>query len=251
MNTPLVVREAHSHIVLLGDGNPMDEAKHRHGSGRGALYLYTPVDIAFFESKGLQKSNEALQRAEVKFKFYIDTRPGGSIMRARADVQEFIEQDEKNGLTPVVFNNNMSPLNHIPMTAWILCHRIPHTLLFADKSAYAGIDAILAQFQVPNYYRAGWLGNPPEWFHPISMDEKMLRRMMTMRSARLGIISSGEDLVSELFAQHLLTGSIKLQPSLFPGDYLFNQYVDELQHQVQEFINQLYNRLVNKPLNVM
>lgn len=244
MEQNLVIEKSFSHIVLIGDGTPLDFRKYNH---RG-IQLFTPVDIAFFESSdGLPKSNDALKKIGSKFKFYIDTRPNGPIMRPRADVEEFVKQDVKNGLHPVVYNSNMSPLNHIPMTAWILLHRIPHSLVLTEQSADWGLYDLLGEFTAADYVRGvRWTGYD-NWAPDRKMQVETLIRMMTMRSARIGILKNPEDVVSELFAQHFM-GGIKLQPSLYPGDYLFNVHVDALQHQLQEFIERLYNRLVSKEI---
>lgn len=247
MEQNLVIEKSFSHIVLIGDGNRRDPTDYMHRR----LPLYTPVDLAFFESsEGLQKSNDALKRIGSKFKFYIDVRPKGPIMGAHPDVSAFIKQDVNNGLHPVVFNNNMSPLNHMPMTAWILLHRIPHTLILTEQPAYEGLENLLAGYMVDDYVRSRNWSSYGNYAPPLKMKTDTLKRMMTMRSARTGILGSIEDVVGELFAQHFM-GGIKLQPSLYPGDYLFNEHVDALQHQLQEFIERLYNRLVSKEILAM
>lgn len=247
MEQNLVIEKAFSHIVLIGDGNRRDPNDFMHRQ----LQMYTPVDLAFFESsEGLQKSNDTLQRIGSKFKFYIDTRPKGPIMGARPDVSAFIKQDVNNGLHPVVFNNNMSPLNHMPMTAWILLHRIPHTLILTEQPAYHGLENLLAGYTVADHVRSRKWSNYVDDAPPRTMQLDTLKRMMTMRSARTGTLGNIEDVVGELFAQHFM-GGIKLQPSLYPGDYLFNVHVDALQHQLQEFIERLYNRLIRKEFLAM
>ena len=125
-----------------------------------------------------------------------------------------------NAINVIYTTNFTSQANYIPMTAWIMAHRLWHVFQFEDNvappvkhnvdlllsdafakttSAYTGDAPVLGQ----NFFMMSSIPWPNCEFNP-----ELVTKLFTMRSARMNKLQNELDIPAELFAQHLISGKI-------------------------------------------
>ena len=125
-----------------------------------------------------------------------------------------------NDAINVVYTNNITNTNNYrPMTAWIMAHRLEHIFLSSDYTVCSALMAELSTLicRTINIYNPAYSENQVtdlRNFYNVSNTNvrilyEFVYKVFTMRSARNKNISSVFDYNAELFAQWLLTGSIK------------------------------------------
>lgn len=134
-----------------------------------------------------------------------------------------IMSDTQNAIT-VVYAGNNKALGQIPLTPWIMAHKLGHIMqseprimgIFAPafKKAsdylYVTADKILNNCYGQPFRRAGIWGLGPGRNNSEDY-EKLWRALGTMRSARKGEVTMGE-FKHELFAQYIHSGTITFNP---------------------------------------
>jgi hypothetical protein len=121
----------------------------------------------------------------------------------------------------VIFTTNLTSVsNYKPMTAWIMAHRLMHSIQFGlgkrfkDQYAiYSKIERDMAALLVKTMQAYGYDTTASKNDLPvISWNAKagnsLISKLFTMRSARSGKIENQGDAAAELMAQHMLTGRI-------------------------------------------
>lgn len=126
----------------------------------------------------------------------------------------------------VVFGQNEGT-NKVPLTGWIMAHRMYHVFQGADWDSYAGghakfpkvrpfvrlADDILKETlnELPSMYRDdrrrtdafSWLRNP-------EMNSLFAHAVLPTKAGRDGVLTNPEELLPEAFALYILRGKLKL-----------------------------------------
>jgi hypothetical protein len=121
-----------------------------------------------------------------------------------------------NAITAIYTNNVTSKNNFVPLTAWILAHRLIHPIQ-SNSEVYLGFDkmerklhkilsGIGTQVYKSNIREVTVFLIDPPLFAPIA------KAIFTMKSARTDKLYNSTDLTSELFAQYIITGKVKINP---------------------------------------
>ena len=98
---------------------------------------------------------------------------------------------------------NLSPSDRIPMTPWILAHKIGHgigdTKMYERRfnSIYKYLESL-----TPPVSKSNTRGSFTKLLSVV--------KLLTMKSARNNLLNNSDDIVSELFAQYLIQGTVKL-----------------------------------------
>lgn len=196
-------------------------------------------DIEFLQNpKAMDKTRRGLSDLEYNFNILLRVR------RQREGAEDVLDKiDCKPNAINVVYTNNVTTeQNWIPMTPWIMAHRIGHTLIsapavFKDPN-YSTLDGPEAQLFVDleDLYVDAFKG-------PMDAEHKMLTydsrktiaayvrqhkeftcmsgvgtyhvgfiatHLFTMKSARERMISNELDIFAEAFAQFLITGRFRM-----------------------------------------
>ncbi len=137
----------------------------------------------------------------------------------------------EQGVITVVMMANLSEIsNKIPMTGWILAHKIGHS--FQDHMHNTGWETgpILNTIHKANEVIARISGSTKSTrnFDPARGTEKHL----TMRSAREGNLDNPFEIFPELMAQYLVNGEITLRPDVDP--------------RIAPMLNKLYHKLLEQ-----
>lgn len=195
-------------------------------------YGYSKQDIGILTNpKGVEKILKKWQTTKNTFHFYFIKKPGLRQHREIGEVTpEFVKEslgvDIKpvEGVITVIFTNNAGG-ESVPMTAWIMAHRIGHVLKTNFYKLFdlfdREIDGILKTVygeEPPNRYLYYGYGSDQyrerelrkQYSRNILLKNRLLSAVGTMRSAREGRILNYFEFVYELFAQYVFSGNIKL-----------------------------------------
>jgi len=118
----------------------------------------------------------------------------------------------------VLYTNNQTQLsNYMPMTAWMMAHRLEHIFLSTSIDHYSTIQTKLADLiqQTIKVYDPSDRDVPVKHlrnFYGNDIIKQFSHTVLSMRSARTKRLYNPLDYNAELFAQWLLTGSIKFNP---------------------------------------
>jgi hypothetical protein len=202
--------------------DPKERARSRPGGN------WHPGDFEFFDSqKAMKKVRRNLERSVYPFNVTVLV---GALRDMRALVSEQPVHEDKVNL--VLCNNVTTEKNWIPMTSWIMFHRLSHAMATGDAvgtfdstfprnqgpefELFAGLDDVWTEAYGVHYQgsiRAKYIkdgsftcfdGNR----YTIGF---MANWLFTMKSARDKLISNELDIFAEAFAQFLHTGRFRLK----------------------------------------
>lgn len=196
-------------------------------------------DIEFLQNqKAMDKTRRGLSNLKYNFNILVRVR------RQRESAEDVLDKiDRKPDAINVVYTNNVTTdQNWIPMTPWIMAHRIGHALISAatvfDDPSYTTLDGPEAQLFVDleDLYVDAFKGLPILDFRMAAYDRRksiaayirqhkeftsmsgvgtyhvgfMATHLFTMKSARERMISNELDVFAEAFAQFLITGQFRM-----------------------------------------
>lgn len=147
-------------------------------------------------ASGVEKAKSAFSKTP--FTFNIKIKPGKTAMLRAHNVQHEFDHASPHAIN-IIYGCNITTINNaIPFTPWILAHRFHHCFLLDIVSGtIPTIDHDIRNIM------AAIMGQ--------SWAVEYLITLMTTRSAReLNLNTNGEDAISELIAQYIITGGIKL-----------------------------------------
>lgn len=181
------------------------------------------TSFALFDNKkGMDRIRKAFDKFDEDFQFHM-VPPSSGIDPNKIPALE-------NSIN-VVFTNNVSNDDR-PLTAWMLAHRISHTLQKLDKTrtTYYNEKMLKLLENIDDIFN-----NTHGNMHPYNREaifEVFVNRILTMRSARDGVIARRFfiDGFGELMAQYIIGGKIR-----------FNR-LDDYDHKVTEMAEQKINK---------
>lgn len=201
---------------------------------------WNPGDFVLFDSqKAMAKVRKNLNGLRHNFNFHINV---GTAVTDKYPSRLEVKGDAIN---VCFFNNVTSQENWIPMTSWILLHRLSHCFvtghgpdadgLFDDSftrydgpeaallmglddlwfDAYVGTKHTTSPYYVRRKTRLRDVKKSDQGFSCMGVDNSyrigfMALHFMTMRSAREKALSNELDIFAEAFAQFLHTGKFRL-----------------------------------------
>lgn len=190
---------------------------------------FQPADYDLLHSpKGLDKIRSQLERTPYVFDIIVYmTHRHCSYVRndiKSADWQRNALGRELNPSNKIVVfytHNITSPRNYMPMTAWIMMHRMQHALLVHDHmlnvlikafdcATWSGLHKIYNLIYTPDH--SGWKYPglmDVNVFLPDTERTKIASVLFTMRSARNNCLTNPIDLSAEILAQYVITGRVK------------------------------------------
>lgn len=203
----------------------------------GFVGTWRTWDIEFLRSqKAMAKTRRGLSNLPYNFNILVLLES----KRKRAEEAREAIKIDLNAINVVYTNNVTTDANWIPMTPWIMVHRIAHGLMSSrdiftdDFTSLEGPEATIF-FGLEKLWH-DCFGEQPEWscgtldyrldiqnrsrshgsfscmgnFNPAIVGF-MSTYFFTMKSARERMISNELDIFAEAFAQYLITGRFKLR----------------------------------------
>lgn len=221
-----------NNIRILKVSNPLTPAN-RYNS-------FIDKDLGPIRSAaGLAKIRGVFSKIEPIFNVYFVDGARTSLIKlckSQSNIRQWLHDNEcsidhsPDSITILYSNNMTSPSNYVPFTGWMIAHRLHHifTLLFNELDGEHITDFVSesSTFMFHNLMKLIF----EEKYKSAELDRKMINRhtynlnfaddfssyliravsqnIMTMRSARLKKLNV-IDIPAELFAQYIITGSVK------------------------------------------
>lgn len=184
--------------------------------------------------KAVAKIRNIWQRVPQTFNFYLINVPGREFEHEITDVGNFKNKRlapymDQMKLSPTAINviyttNFTNQSNYMPMTAWIMAHRLWHIFQFEHEKAPPvkhNVDILLSDAFVDTFN--GYTGQEhhkgKNFFMlssaPWNISEciqQLIPKVFTMRSARMNNLKNELDVPAELIAQYLVTGKVTFAP---------------------------------------
>lgn len=219
-------------------------------------------------TKGRAKIFQMFEKTPFTFNFYILANPEtaksigrfqDSHMQIPVDTFEKVvgKKHDPNSITFVVTNNVTNQGNYVPLTGWILAHRLGH-------GAQIGKHPLWNKTEMYFYNYLGRLLGPTReqslafprvrtrpyrsFVDPVG-DKQLMSLWVdigTMRSARNKNTSSSLDIFPEIFAQYLLTGKVTFKPLDAHNHGLVNDVktTNEKIMKLEDTINGMFPRIL-------
>lgn len=121
-----------------------------------------------------------------------------------------ILSDASDDTITVVYTSNIGA-NHVPMTPWIMAHRIGHAIRTnnpAWKTLELSFFAVIQEILI-DYYQVN-LDNPAS---QNMLYQTLFTQIGTMRSARKNLLPRPYEFLYEMLAQYINTGSVQFNPA--------------------------------------
>lgn len=164
-------------------------------------------------------------------------------------VNALIKPDEVN----IVYLSN-DGAQRVPMTAWIMAHRYGHAIRMGGKSQYyeeatTTLDRYLRNLADAYKIRYGTAQYSRQRVALVSNNTRtLMQAICTFKSAREGTLRNSAEAVHELFAQYILTGTIKfnnIPKSVKVGREYFSYSEDDYDYDNRTIANDLSYELEN------
>ncbi len=180
------------------------------------------------------------------------------------DILKSLKGDEIN----VIFTNNNGS-EGVPMTGWIMAHRLGHAIqrsrwrypklvYYWDEAIQLYIDSLS---NLNEHYNTNFSINKRNQSLPLTGPLKYLvNHIGTMKSARDANIRNPYEFLHEMLAQYMITGSIKLNPPPLSFKYrnaiikrpenesLDDEWIYDIPHQLKDYFETVLYNLVGKIL---
>lgn len=195
----------------------------------------TPFDFrVMFWNTDLFYATSVLDNADTQM--HVDIQKAGI-----HDNYNDVEGEE--GKITVVILGNLSPVDRIPMTPWILAHKIGHS--FQDQSGKTpeikqhveNINDILvgAALKIPS--SKARIGDWKNFNYPAS-----IYKLLSMRSMKQAPAGSNDfEIFPELVAQYLISGSVKLNQV---GKISFEETEQELNEAIYDMLKSVEGKVI-------
>jgi len=127
-------------------------------------------------------------------------------------IEPLIRSDAVN----IIYTNNKGS-ERVPMTGWIMAHRFGHALFRFNSSYYFREAVGVLERYLDQYMDSyGVRKEAPRYSEYKSIDTpssvKILQAICTFRSARENNLRNPMEAIHELFAQYIITGTLKFNP---------------------------------------
>jgi len=181
--------------------------------------FFNPVDVEMLRSPAAKKKIDAIFR---KNRYNINIavvlqRLNANNPELKRKVERAVGSDfgRPDALT-IVYNNNVTTkTNYVPMTAWILAHRIGHMTMMNNgvtsanmwRAVNEGLKPIFGEDLDSKVDKRG--DKDYDWGPEIPLLH-LMPFLLTMRSARIGKLTVAPDYFAEMLAQHIITGKTTL-----------------------------------------
>jgi hypothetical protein len=171
-------------------------------------WLQSDIDLLHSQA-GLLKIHRAFQKTP--FNFNVTIYFCKSIQLAHSEAGNHPDMVKSDCINIMHSNNLTGPSNRMPMNAWTIAHRFAHCIQASKvpgTSESGIIDTIGNACEIligKMVKRDG--GRIHGFGHQIN---EFLMLVMTMRSARMGVIFNDLDFLGELLAQYIITGKVSL-----------------------------------------
>lgn len=180
------------------------------------LRMFNDTDLDMLRSSSATKKINkifAANRYNINIHVLVDCQS----RREHSDPRKQVEFHQKRHLTDpnalnVIYTNNITTReNYIPMTAWILAHRMGHMTMidhtWTTKPVWLAAKRHLTSLFGDNLQGHGALQSDSSFNWGIECPLfKLMPYIMTMRSARMGKLTLLPDFFAEMLAQHVITG---------------------------------------------
>lgn len=174
---------------------------------------YKQVDINILTNdKAVNKIHRKFSRTKHKFNFiFLRSKLGAQYLQQGVKDQEWVETNLGIKYTPdddainVIYTNNVGT-EHVPMTAWMIAHRLSHAMFNKRHRFYNKYEQALITLQ-------GWYDNGLSYRDRFYGLLPIVYSLGTMRSVRHNNLVHCYEFVHEMVAQYLINGKITLQPA--------------------------------------
>lgn len=191
---------------------------------------YTAQDVGILTNPAaVEKIHKKWSNTKENFDFYFVKQPGTRPFSEEGEVTpEWVKQNLKLDIQPnpsnitVIFTSNRGD-EKVPMTAWIMAHRMGHAIRrgnnqwenFANEIERDFIRILREAYHFE--HQGSYYGMDNEQSRQkYRLDQNALLALAqavgTMRSARMGNLRNFYEIAYEFLAQRLLTGHIKFNP---------------------------------------
>lgn len=191
---------------------------------KSSSFRHAPDRKILTNPKAVSKIKAMWNKTEVDFNLMFLNAPNAGVFLEEGLVtpewiaEKFPKYVDQIKIDPNAINilyTNNTGAERVPMTGWIIAHRFAHAIARFGKSAdykdaiseydrsTANILEIAYGIEKP---KSAVTSFNREY---VSIEIAFFNRVATMRSARNGEIVRETEIIPELFAQYLLTGSIK------------------------------------------
>lgn len=121
-----------------------------------------------------------------------------------------IINDQENSISFVIVSNFTNKSNYVPLTAWIIAHRIGHGAQFHNTATvfHKMEQMFLQKLKVVHDQMDVGTGQFPAIPSVGSAPMELINKRLTMKSARKNRLTNALDMFPELFAQYLLKGEV-------------------------------------------
>lgn len=214
------------------------------------------------DPKAVKKIRNIFEKTPYTFNFYIINATSSiwnksrgiyssnDVIESLPDLEKYLKKD-KNAISVVYTTNFTNLANYVPMTGWILAHRIGHIFHLSKSTNSAGrelffeIEADLYNLLLDINHKVYGLdlhnqklaqkSSLPGLARAAESSRELLHSIATMRSARNQKLRNNLDWGAEFLAQYLIGGGIKFNP-------LPDQNLDKPANENKES----YNKLIQK-----
>ena len=254
-------------LQTFGDMSPRDDAEPKKvGRSQAAHNLDNPSRKLL--TGDLKRYYDAFSKTPFTINIYVthlDKKEGdGSWWERRRkrlkDVEKAVGKDP-NGISVIYTNNITSEEGYIPMTPWILAHRLAHAFS-SESQMQIDKDVIMMVIGLADAYeeRAG-LSEKPGFFDTDvkKFIDYIWPYIATMKTARdKKPLSSELDVAAEFLAQYLINGKITLNkklPPTLPSIYMHRREIEQVMDQtdiawtigqLEEDLNKYFENLLSK-----
>lgn len=185
--------------------------------------------------------------------------------KTHSEIAPLLKDDEVN----IIFTNNKGAAR-VPMTGWVMAHRLGHALFRGGKNYYfkESVDVIERYLKelMDDY---GIRPNAPSYDRSTpslgsTTSRNIAHAICTFKSAREKKLRTSFEMVHELFAQYVINGTVKFNPpprsikvgnSTYPFRYDEESYqrtihavVDDMPYEVNPYFDAAINSVVGKVL---
>jgi hypothetical protein len=221
---------------------PIEDLTHVGDWEKSSSFRHAQDRKLLTNPKAIQKITKQWEKTPVDFNVYLVNNADGTRHGEIGEVsQEWLEQNLPN--TAPYFKYNPNAVNilymnnsgsaRVPMTGWVLAHRLGHALNRYDNKYSSWNGGMRRQFQdftdaLAELYRTvatilndgyGYKDRVPSHerdYDKLRATEGLIaafyQQIGTMRSARTGNLRDEREFILELLAQYMLTGRIKFNP---------------------------------------
>lgn len=183
---------------------------------------WTPQDKGILTNPAaVEKIHKKWSNTEENFDFYFVKQPGAAKFIETGEVTpQWVKEKLKLDIQPdpnnitVIFTNNRGD-EKVPMTAWIMAHRMGHAIRRGNNNWENFSNELQKDFGriLKEAYHYGYGGGYGSNYQGDQQALLALAQVVaTMRSARMNNLRNFNELNYELLAQRLLTGHIKFNP---------------------------------------